>query len=109
MKVKRLFELINGYSRSLNDEILFYDSNDNELKLADIDGDEGEIMMIFEQKSSTTEVEEWTNKNEEKLRKTKKKIEYYAQMYLKSQIEKIEKILDTSYNASVSSLVEYFF
>lgn len=58
MKVKRLFELINGYSRSLNDEILFYDSNDNELKLADIDGDEGEIMMIFEQKSSTTEVEE---------------------------------------------------
>ena len=30
-------------------------------------------------------------------------------MYLKSQIEKIEKILDTSYNASVSSLVEYLF
>ena len=39
----------------------------------------------------------------------KKKIEYYARMYLKSQIEKIEKILDTSYNASVSSLVEYLF
>ena len=46
------------------------------------------------------------------LRKTKKneeKIEYYARMYLKSQIEKIEKILDTSFNASVSSLVEYLF
>lgn len=50
--------------------------------------------------------------NQEKRRKTKKdeeKIEYYAQMYLKSQIDKIEKILDTSYNASVSSLVEYLF
>lgn len=53
-----------------------------------------------------------TKKNEEKLRKTKKneeKIEYYARMYLKSQIDKIEKILDTSFNASVSSLVEYLF
>lgn len=30
-------------------------------------------------------------------------------MYLKSQIEKIEKILDTSFNASVSSIVEYLF
>ena len=30
-------------------------------------------------------------------------------MYLKSQIDKIEKILDTSFNASVSSLVEYLF
>lgn len=56
MKVKRLFELINGYSKSLNDEIFIYDSNDNELELFDIDGDEGEIVMIFEQKSSTTEV-----------------------------------------------------
>lgn len=53
-----------------------------------------------------------TKKNEEKLRKTKKneeKIEYYARMYLKSQIDKIEKILNTSFNASVSSLVEYLF
>lgn len=58
MKIERLLELIYNYRKSLNDEILFYDSNDNELKLADIDGDEGEIMMIFEQKSSTTEVEE---------------------------------------------------
>lgn len=56
MKVKRLFELINGYSKSLNDEIFIYDSNDNELELFDIDGNEGEIVMIFEQKSSTTEV-----------------------------------------------------
>lgn len=50
--------------------------------------------------------------NQQKLRKTKKneeKIEYYARMYLKLQIEKIEKILDTSFNASVSSLVEYLF
>lgn len=30
-------------------------------------------------------------------------------MYLKSQIDKIEKILDTSFNASVGSLVEYLF
>ena len=30
-------------------------------------------------------------------------------MYLKSQIDKIEKALDTSFNASVSSLVEYLF
>ena len=53
-----------------------------------------------------------TKKNEEKLRKTKKneeKIEYYARMYLKSQIDKIEKILNTSFNASVGSLVEYLF
>lgn len=57
MKVKRLFELINGYSKSLNDEIFIYDSNDNELELFDIDGDEGEIVMIFDQKPSITEVE----------------------------------------------------
>ncbi len=50
--------------------------------------------------------------NQQERRKTKKneeKIKYYARMYLKSQIDKIEKILDTSYNASVSSLVEYLF
>lgn len=50
--------------------------------------------------------------NQEKRRKTKKneeKIEFYARMYLKSQIDKIEKILNTSFNASVSSLVEYLF
>lgn len=49
MKVRRLYELINRYSRSLNDEILFSDSNDNELKLADIDGDDGQLYIIFEQ------------------------------------------------------------
>lgn len=58
MKVRRLLELINGYSRSLDDEISIYDFDDNELKLADIDGDEGEIVMIFDQKPSATEVEE---------------------------------------------------
>ena len=50
--------------------------------------------------------------NQQERRKTKKneeKIKYYARMYLKSQIDKIEKILDTSFNASVSSLVEYLF
>ena len=50
--------------------------------------------------------------NQQKRRKTKKneeKIGYYARMYLKSQIDKIEKILGTSFNASVSSLVEYLF
>ena len=50
--------------------------------------------------------------DQQKRRKTKKneeKIEHYACKYLKSQIDKIEKILDTSYNASVSSLVEYLF
>lgn len=49
MKVRRLYELINRYSGSLNDEILFSDSNDNELKLADIDGDDGQILIVFEQ------------------------------------------------------------
>ena len=44
-----------------------------------------------------------------KTKKNEEKIEYYARMYLKSQIEKIEKILDTSYNASISSLVGYLF
>lgn len=52
MRVGRLLELINGYSRSRNDEILIYDSNDNELELWDIDGDDGKIVVIFEQKSS---------------------------------------------------------
>ena len=56
MKVRRFYELLNRYSTSLNDEIFIYDSNDNELELADIDGDDGEIVMIFKQKSKTTEV-----------------------------------------------------
>lgn len=56
MKVGRLLELINGYSRSLNDEIFIYDSNDNELDLVDMDGDDGEIVMIFEPKPSGIEV-----------------------------------------------------
>lgn len=58
MKVKRFFELMNDYSTSLNDEILFYNSNDNELELVDIDGDDGQILIVFEKKSSATEVEE---------------------------------------------------
>lgn len=57
MKIERLLELLYNYNKSLNDKILFYDSNGNELKLADLDGDEGEIVMIFEQKPSITEVE----------------------------------------------------
>lgn len=59
MKVRRFYELLNGYSTSLNDEIFIYDMNNNELELFDIDGDEGEIVMIFDQKPSATEVEEW--------------------------------------------------
>lgn len=68
MRVGRLLELINGYSRSRNDEILIYDSNDNELELCDIDGDDGEIVVIFEQKSSAAEVKDidWTWKEVEK-------------------------------------------
>ena len=50
MKVRRLYELMNDYSTSLNDEILFYDGDDNELEIADIDGDDGEVVVIFEQK-----------------------------------------------------------
>lgn len=56
MKVGRLLELINGYSRSLNDEILFYDSDNNELELFDTEGHKGEIIVVFKQKSRTTEV-----------------------------------------------------
>ncbi|MDU3456652.1 MAG: hypothetical protein E7F47_01955 [Peptoniphilus harei] len=59
MKVRRFYELLNGYSTSLNDEIFIYDMNNNERELFDIDGDEGEIVMIFDQKPSATEVEEW--------------------------------------------------
>ena len=68
MRVGRLLELINGYSGSRNDEILIYDSNDNELELCDIDGDDGEIVVIFEQKSSEAEVKDidWTWKEVEK-------------------------------------------
>lgn len=58
MKIGKLLELMYNYSTSLNDEILFYDSNDNELELADIDGDDREIVIIFEEKPSTTEVKE---------------------------------------------------
>lgn len=57
MKVRKVYELINKYSTSLNDEILFYDSNGNEIKLADIDGDDGQIHVVFEQKSKGTEEE----------------------------------------------------
>lgn len=63
MKIERLLELMYNYSKNLNDKILFYDGNGNELALCDIDGDEGEIVMIFEQKSSVTEVEKWNIKS----------------------------------------------
>ncbi len=62
MKVRKVYELINKYSTSLNDEILFYDSNGNEIKLADIDGDDGEIFVILNKNLVQPEVEEWTFK-----------------------------------------------
>ncbi|WP_019124673.1 hypothetical protein [Peptoniphilus grossensis] len=58
MKVRKVYELINKYSTSLNDEILFYDSNGNEIKLADIDGDDGEIFVILNKNLVQPEVEE---------------------------------------------------
>lgn len=61
MKVRRLYELINRYSRSLDDEILFSDSNDNELKLADIDGDDGQLYIIFEQAGDIEEEQKEVN------------------------------------------------
>ena len=57
MKVRRLYELLYGYSMSLDDEILFYDSGGDEVEVADIDGDDGYIIVTLEQKSSETEVE----------------------------------------------------
>lgn len=56
MKIGKLLELMYHYSQNLNDEILFYDSNDNKLDLVDMDGDDGEIVMIFEPKPSGIEV-----------------------------------------------------
>lgn len=56
MKVRKLYELINNYITNLNAKIIFYDSNDNELELADIDGDDDIVLVIFEKKSSATEV-----------------------------------------------------
>lgn len=57
MKVRVLYELLERYSVSLNDEILFYDRNDNKLEMNDIDGDDGVVVVVFEQKSNSTEVE----------------------------------------------------
>lgn len=57
MKVRKLYELINNYITNLNAKIIFYDSNDNELELADIDGDDDIALVIFRQKSNTAEVE----------------------------------------------------
>lgn len=57
MKVRRLYELINGHRTSLNDEISFYDNDDNKLELIDIYEDNGKIIVIFEQQSGTTKVE----------------------------------------------------
>lgn len=45
MKVRKLYELINEYCTTLDDEILIYDSNGDELKLADIDADDGDILV----------------------------------------------------------------
>lgn len=56
MKVKRLLELLYNYIPSLNDDILFYDSDNNELELFDTEGHKGEIIVVFKQKSRTTEV-----------------------------------------------------
>ena len=58
MKIERLLALLYNYSKSLNEEILIYDSDNNELELFDIERYKGKIVMIFDQKSSTTEVEE---------------------------------------------------
>lgn len=57
MKVRRLYESINSHRTSLNDEISFYDNDDNKLELIDIYEDNGKIVVIFEQKSNATEVD----------------------------------------------------
>lgn len=56
MKIGKLLELMYNYSQSLNDEILFYDSDNNELELFDMEGNKEEIVIVFKQKSRTTEV-----------------------------------------------------
>lgn len=56
MKIGKLLELMYNHSQSLNDEILFYDSDNNELELFDMEGNKGEIVIVFKQKSRTTEV-----------------------------------------------------
>lgn len=56
MKIGKLLELMYRYSQSLDDEILLYDSDNNELELFDMEGNKGEIIIVFKQKSSTTEV-----------------------------------------------------
>lgn len=58
MKVRKVYELLNRYSASLNDEILFYDSNGDELKLADIDADDGDIIVELNKTLVQPEVEE---------------------------------------------------
>lgn len=55
MKIGKLLELMYNYSQSLTDEILFYDSNGNELTVVDMDGDDGEVVITFEQKIDKTE------------------------------------------------------
>lgn len=45
-----------NYSQNLNDEILFYDSDNNELELFDMEENKGEVVIVFKQKSRTTEV-----------------------------------------------------
>lgn len=56
MKIGKLLELMYNYSQSLNDEILFYDSDNNELELFDMEGNKEEIVIVFKQKFRTTEV-----------------------------------------------------
>lgn len=57
MKIEKLLALLYNYSKSLNEEILIYDSDNNELELFDIERYKGKIVMIFDQKPSITEVE----------------------------------------------------
>lgn len=55
MKIERLLELLYNYSQSLNDEIVIYDSDNNELELFDIERYKGKIVIVFK-KTSITEV-----------------------------------------------------
>ena len=71
MKVRKVYELLNRYSASLNDEILFYDSNGDELKLADIDADDGDIIVELNKTLVQPEVEEWKSFMSKKVDITK--------------------------------------
>lgn len=55
MKIEKLLALLYKYSKSLNEEILIYDSDNNELELFDIERYKGKIVIVFK-KTSTIEV-----------------------------------------------------